>query len=231
MCGRYASFTRLDEQPGLFDLDVITESVAECPPRWNVAPTTDVPVIVERFAKGLSREAHLAHWGLVPPWARDTSFAPKMINARSETVAEKRSFAPSLRKRRCLVPADGYYEWKRVGKAKQPYYISRTDGQPLAFAGLYAWWRDTDGWMLSTTIITKAAIHLAKIHDRVPVVIDRESFSDWLDPQSEDVDAVVELLARPNPDLRAIPVSADVGNVRVNRPSNIEEIPADQVIG
>lgn len=231
MCGRYATFTRLDEQPGLFELDVITEPVAERQPSWNVAPTTGVPVIVERYDEGLSREAHLAHWGLLPPWAKDKSFAAKMINARSETVAEKPSFAPSLKKRRCIVPADGYYEWKKVGGAKQPYYISRTDGAPLAFAGLYSWWRDTDGWLLSTTIITKAADQLADIHDRIPVILDQESFSGWLDPRSEDVDAALEILSRPNPALTAIPVSRDVGKVGINRPENIQQISADEVIG
>ena len=231
MCGRYATFTRLDEQPGLFDLDVITEPVRQRPPSWNVAPTTDVPVIVERFDEGLSREAHLAHWGLLPPWAKDRSFAAKMINARAESVAEKRSFAPSLKKRRCLVPADGYYEWKKVGGAKQPYYISRADGLPLAFAGLYSWWRDADGWLLSTTIITKAADQLADIHDRVPVVLNREDFAAWLDPRSESVDAALDILQHPSPTLSAIPVGKDVGRVSVDRPENIEEIPADQVIG
>lgn len=231
MCGRYATFTRLDEQPGLFDLDLVTEPVAERPPSWNVAPTTAVPIIVERYDEGLSREAHLAHWGLLPPWAKDKSFAPKMINARSETIAEKRSFAPSFKKRRCIVPADGYYEWKKVTAGKQPYYITRTDGQPLAFAGLYSWWRDADGWLLSTTIITKAADQLADIHDRIPAILERDAFSSWLDPNSEDVDAAMEILHRPNPPLTAIPVRKDVGKVGINEPENIEQIPADEVIG
>ena len=231
MCGRYATFTRLDEQPGLFDLDVITEDVAARPQNWNVAPTTGVPIIVERYDDGLSREAHQAHWGLLPPWAKDKSFSAKMINARSETVAEKKSFAPSLKKRRCIVPADGYYEWKKVGSAKQPYYISRTDGQPLAFAGLYSWWKDGDAWLLSTTIITKAAEQLADIHERVPVILDQEDFSDWLDPQEENPDAALEIISHPNPDLNAIPVRKDVGKVGVNSPENIVEIPAEDVIG
>lgn len=231
MCGRYATFTRLDEQPGLFDLDLITEPVLERPPNWNVAPTTGVPIIIERYDDGLSREAHLAHWGLLPPWAKDKSFASKMINARSETVAEKRSFAPSLKKRRCIVPADGYYEWKKVGSAKQPYFITRSDGQPLAFAGLYSWWKDDDGWLLSTTIVTKASDRLTDLHDRIPVILDQEDFSDWLDPEVEDVGRALEILDHPTPEMTAVPVSRDVGRVSVNGPENIVEIPAEEVIG
>ncbi|WP_182354513.1 SOS response-associated peptidase [Flaviflexus huanghaiensis] len=231
MCGRYATFTRLDEQPGLFDLDLITEPVLTRPPSWNVAPTTAVPVIVERYDGGLSREAHVAHWGLIPPWAKDRAIGSRMINARAETVAEKRSFAPSLKKRRCLVPADGYYEWKKVGSAKQPYFISRADGLPLAFAGLYSWWKDADGWLLSTTIITKEADQFSDIHDRIPVILDQADFSAWLDPRSEDVDEMLAILAHPTPDLSAIPVAKDVGRVSVDRPENIEKIPDDRVIG
>lgn len=231
MCGRYATFTRLDEQPGLFDLDFLTEGVLERPANYNVAPTTSVPIIVERYDEGLKREAHLAHWGLLPPWAKDKSFAAKMINARSETIAEKRSFAPSLKKRRCIVPADGYYEWKKVGSRKQPYYITRADGEPLAFAGLYSWWKDGEEWILSTTIITRAAEQLADIHERVPSILDQEDFSDWLDPQAEDPDRALEILSHPNPKLKAIPVRHDIGKVGVNTPENIVEIPADEVIG
>lgn len=231
MCGRYATFTRLDEQPGLFDLDFITEGVKERPVNYNVAPTTSVPIIVERYDDTLHREAHLAHWGLLPPWAKDRSFSAKMINARSETLAEKRSFAPSLKKRRCIVPADGYYEWKKVGSQKQPYYITRKDGQPLAFAGLYSWWKDGDEWILSTTIITEAAVQLADIHERVPSILDQEDFSDWLDPHQENPDAALEILSHPNPELVAIPVRHDIGKVGVNTPDNIVEIPASEVIG
>lgn len=228
MCGRYATFTRLDEQPGLFDLDLITDAVAERPANWNVAPTTGVPIIVQRPDK--TREAHLAHWGLVPPWSKDTSFSVKMINARAETIAEKRSFAPSLKKRRCLVPADGYYEWKRDGERKQPYFISRRDGLPLAFAGLYAWWKDGDEWLLSTTIVTRAADQLADIHDRIPVILNRHDFAPWLDPCAEDVDSALEILSHPNPALAARPVAPDVGRVGVNGPENIVEIPPDRVV-
>lgn len=226
MCGRYASFTRLDERPGLFDLDVVSPDVSEKRESYNVAPTTDVPIIIERVTddNNVSREAHLAHWGLVPIWAKDTSIGARMINARIETVAEKKSFAPSLAKKRCIVPADGYFEWKKTPDGKQPFYIQRDDHELLAFAGLYSWWKSEDGWLLSTTIMTRQASQLSDIHDREPVILDHHQFSAWLDPAMTDPFTALEVLQPPNPRLRATEVSRLVGSVRNNDPSLIQPL-------
>lgn len=227
MCGRYATFTRLDDVAALFSLDVISPEVAERGRSWNVAPTTSVPIIVEKYDDDdhLVRAAHLAKWGLIPPWAKDPSIGARMINARSETVAEKKSFAPSLAKRRCVVVADGYYEWLTSPDGKQPYYISRPDGQPLAFAGLYSWWKDGEEWVLSTTIITQDANpELAFIHDRTPHVLEVADLAEWLDPRATDPVAALDVLARPNPELQAWAVRREVGRVGVNEPANVEPV-------
>ncbi|MDO5722935.1 MAG: SOS response-associated peptidase [Flaviflexus sp.] len=215
MCGRYASFTPLEVGEPLFELDVVTEEVKQRRPSWNVAPTTMVPIIVQPEA----REAHLARWGLIPPWAKDPQVGAKMINARAETVAEKRSFAPSLKSRRCLVVADGYYEWEDKGK---PHYIYRADGQRIGFAGLYTWWRPApDSWQLSTTIITRAADQLAELHHREPVILNPGDFSGWLDPSSGTDDAL-SILNSPAPSLEHYLVNPQVGRVGVDSEANIE---------
>lgn len=214
MCGRYASFTPLEVGDPLFELDVVTEEVSNRRPSWNVAPTTMVPIIVQPD----KREAHLARWGLIPPWAKDPSIGAKMINARAETVAEKRSYAPSLKTRRCLVVADGYYEWEAKGK---PHYIYRADGELIGFAGLYTWWRPTpDSWQLSTTIITRAAGQLADLHHREPVILDHEDFASWLDP-AHGTDTALSILDSPAPKLDHHRVSAQVGKVGVDTKENI----------
>lgn len=232
MCGRYASFTRLDEGPGLFDLDVVTDEVRGLSPSWNVAPTTTIPVIVER-ADPHSREAHAATWGLIPIWAKDPSIGSKMFNARSETLAEKKSFAPSLKNKRAIIPADGYFEWMATDEGKQPHYVTRADGLPLAFAGLYSWWKNGADWVLSATIITEEARQLAQLHHRAPVILDRERFAPWLDPGLTDPLEALALLDQEPPELRAVPVTTSVGKVGVNTPANIEPIgpplePADR---
>lgn len=184
------------------------------------------------------REMHLARWGLVPGWAKDLSVGARMFNARSDSLATKRSFAPSLAKRRCLVVADGYYEWLKEdvpGQSKPrrtPFYIHRTDGEPLAFAGLYAWWPDPakekgdpDRWVLSTTIVTtNARGGLEKIHDREPVVLGEAEVATWLSPAVTGADEALAALAEPSPALSWYEVSARVGSVRNNDPSLIEPV-------
>jgi putative SOS response-associated peptidase YedK len=173
-------------------------------------------------------------WGLVPFWAKDVKIGSRMINARAETVAEKPAFRRAFAKRRCLVPADGYYEWQQMpGAAKQPIYISRTDGRSLAFAGLYELWRDPsvssddqDAWLWTTTIITTSAPdELGMIHDRMPMIIDPGSWADWLDPANSDVADLKALLTPAMvSDLTTWPVSTAVNSVRNNGPELIEPV-------
>ncbi len=252
MCGRYASFSALRDIQLTFDLDALGPECEVLTPSWNVAPTQDVGIVVERILNGhdavdgtqiagaptkepdssaqgsgsVTRELHVARWGLVPPWSKDPSKGPQMINARIETLAEKRTFAPSLATRRCIVPADGYFEWQATAGGKIPHYIHSADGVPLAFAGLYGWWKKPDGsWLLSTTIVTRAAEgELAAIHDRTPVVLTPNEFSEWLDPHQQDKYAARQLIDRPNQLLQADVVGKAVGNIRNNSPENIQPV-------
>lgn len=184
------------------------------------------------------REMHLARWGLVPGWAKDLSIGSRMFNARSDSLATKRSFAPSLANRRCLVVADGYYEWLKEevpGQSKPrrtPFYIHRTDGAPLAFAGLYAWWPDPtkekgdpDRWVLSATIVTADARGgLEQIHHREPVVLGEDEADAWLTPGLTGADEALAVLEQPSPALSWYEVSARVGSVRNNDASLIEPV-------
>jgi putative SOS response-associated peptidase YedK len=190
-------------------------------------------------AGGVARELRVMRWGLVPFWAKDIKIGSRMINARAETVAEKPAFRRAFAKRRCLLPADGYYEWmQQPGGPKQPIYISRTDGQSLAFAGLYELWRDPavprddeQAWLWTTTIITTSAPdELGMIHDRMPMIIDPASWTDWLNPGNRDV-ADLQALLTPAmvSDLTTWPVSTEVNSVRHNGPELIEPVDGGHV--
>lgn len=242
MCGRYALAAdpaRLVEE---FEVDEAT--VQDLPPDYNVAPTRPVYVVVDRpedvaleeLGDGLyarpeqaGREVHasprdhrtlmVARWGLVPPWAKDVSGASRLINARSETVDEKPSFRQAFARRRCLIPATGYYEWSVVDRPgerplKQPYYIRRADESTLAFAGIYEWWRDADGpWLLTCALITTdASDEVAYIHSRMPMTVEREDWDTWLDPRAGAGEARPLLL--PVHGLASWPVSTAVNAVR-----------------
>jgi putative SOS response-associated peptidase YedK len=255
MCGRYASTRKRVELLEEFNVqrDAATE---ELRPDYNVAPTKPVYAVLERSgarepearpqsaASGgagdgaadgpADRELRVVRWGLVPFWAKDPKIGSRMINARAETVDEKPAFRRAFARRRCLLPADGYYEWQaQAGAAKQPVYISRTDGSSLAFAGLYELWRDPavakedpDSWLWTTTIITTSAPdEIGVIHDRMPMIIDRERWGDWLDPAVSDVADVRALLVPAAVSgLRTYPVSAQVNSVRNNGPQLIEPL-------
>ena len=216
MCGRYASVRKRIELLEEFSVqrDTVSEPLA---PDYNVAPTKPVYAVLTRTAardddddpasaqagpgqdgdgRTPERQLRVLRWGLVPFWAKDVKIGSRMINARAETLSEKPAFRRAFAKRRCLLPADGYYEWqKEPGGAKQPIYISRSDGRPLAFAGLYELWRDgavppddRDAWLWTTTIITTSAPdELGMIHDRMPMIIEPERWSDWLDPGNSEV--------------------------------------------
>ena len=183
---------------------------------------------------GVERELRVVRWGLVPFWAKDVKIGSRMINARAETVAEKPAFRRAFAKRRCLLPADGYYEWQSLADApKQPMYITRTDGRSLAFAGLYELWRDPtverddpDAWLWTATVITTSAPdELGMIHDRMPMIIDPGSWADWLDPANNEVADLRALLAPAAASgLTTFPVSTEVNSVRNNGPELIQPI-------
>jgi putative SOS response-associated peptidase YedK len=191
MCGRYSFTLPPEAMRGLFDLDC---PLPNMPARYNIAPTQTAPVIF--LGTGGKREVAMMRWGLIPHWAKDASFGNKTINARAETVREKPSFRTAFRTRRCLVPADGFYEWIEEADGRQPYRIVPEAGGLIAFAGLWETWQSPDGPIRSYTIIvTNANARLGKLHDRMPVILDPKSFTPWLNGTP---DAAAALL-RPAP--------------------------------
>jgi putative SOS response-associated peptidase YedK len=230
MCGRYAAATTAADWVEEFEVTDAPERVLA--PDYNVAPTKEMYLIAAGEDDGeAARRMEIARWGLIPSWAKEASIATKMTNARVETVSEKPSFRSAFAKRRCLIPADGYYEWYRPEKgAKQPFYIHRTDGRSLAMAGLYEWWRDpsnseAEPRLTCTVITTAATAELAVIHDRMPVMIDESDWAEWLDPSVPGKELPLPMLEGGfRLVLVAEPVSVAVGNVRNNGPSLITPI-------
>ena len=209
MCGRY----ELHTQPAALALAFGVPFPPQMRPRYNIAPMQDVPVI-RRNAAG-ERELVEVRWGLVPRWAKDPSIGNRMINARAETLADKPSFSTALKKHRCLLPADGFYEWKQTSSgSKQPFHIRMKDGEPFALAGLLERWLSPAGEMLDTcTIITtRSNTLLAPLHDRMPVIVAPVSFDRWLDVANEDT---ADLFAPfPADAMSYHPVSVRVNSVR-----------------
>jgi len=215
MCGRFAFYSPSEAVAALFGVP----RSAEVKPRYNIAPTQFIAAI--RKDENQSNELTMLRWGLVPFWAKDPSIGNRMINARSETVAEKPSFRNAYRKRRCLILADGFYEWHREGDAKVPYFISLADGGPFAFAGLWEQWnsKDSDESLQTTTIVTTAANDfLAQVHHRMPVVLEPANAGRWLDGDMELLDEVTT----DGPSFRAWPVKRVVNNARNESPELIE---------
>ncbi len=244
MCGRYASSRSPEDIVEEFEvLDPRLERAVA--PSWNVAPTDEVYAVMERAAKDGPepvRQLRVLRWGLVPSWAKDEKIGSRMINARVETVAEKPAFRKAFAVRRCILPADGYYEWyeteQRTGRGKarkQLFFITPRDGSTLAMAGLYETWRDPskpedapDRFRWTCTVITtEASDELGRIHDRMPLVVERERWSAWLD-SATPTDRLRELL-RPaqQTGLTAYPVSTAVGNVANNGPELVVPLPLD----
>ncbi len=232
MCGRYAT-TRTGDQLALDFLATLGEHFIERAPDYNMAPTKQAAIIVQRSDEsgGLRREVVTAHWGLIPSWSRDEKIASRLINARSETVGEKPSFRSAFAKRRAIVPVDGYYEWHQSklsggAKAKQPFYLSRPGG--LNLAGLYEWWRQPDDeWRLTFSILTTSAEGDAGIiHDRAPLHVPVDLYDDWLAPEPEP--ELLQALVPATPGLvEAWPVSDRVNAVRNNGPELIEPLPLE----
>lgn len=232
----------IDDLEAEFDA-IAAGTVAELMPSYNVAPTDRVPVVLERTDEppGRTRQLHAARWGLIPSWAKDPGAAATMINARIETVAGKPAFRGPVARRRCVLPARGYYEWQRgSGRTKRPYFIHPPDGL-LAMAGVFEWWRDpsapADGperWVLSASVLTTTPVPgLAHIHDRMPVLLTAGDVPDWLDRRNEDTGALLDLAraaaARVGATLTARPVGPEVGNVRNDHPGLVDEAAPDQL--
>ena len=210
MCGRYVFLSPLEAVQQMFNFDQMTN----LGPNYNVAPTHEMP-IVRRKKDSADRELAIARWGLIPHWAKDTKIAYSTINARSETAASKPAFRDAFKRRRCLVLADGFYEWKRNGKEEKPHLIRLKDGGPFAFAGLWSTWRPPKGETIEsyTIMTTEPNNFMAEIHDRMPVILGKDSHEEWL-----DLDADPGEVLNPCPDewLEAYPVDKRVGNVRNN---------------
>jgi putative SOS response-associated peptidase YedK len=222
MCGRYSITTPAEAMRRLFGF---ASPLPNWPARYNVAPTQSVPIVrLARAAAGASseRELVLARWGLVPPWAKDMKIGARLINARGEGIAKTPSFRAAFRARRCLVPADGFYEWQKTPHGKQPYRIGLKGGSPpalplFAFAGLWERWEmAADGVPIeSCTIVTTDANALLRpIHERMPVILAPEAYATWLDPAAPAEDALELLRAYPADEMVAYPVSPRVNNVR-----------------
>lgn len=266
MCGRYASSRRPDDLAEEFEIDraMLSETVTEpLAPDYNVAPTKEVYAVVERPSSTSGadsaarrtaeasgepggdatgqRQLRVLRWGLVPFWAKDPAIGNRMVNARMETVGEKPAFRQAFAKRRCLIPADGYYEWyptdqkTKAGKPlKQPFFIRPKDGSVLAMAGLYEIWRDPTRrdddpqrfrWTC-TVLTTSAEDDLGRIHDRMPLLVEPERYAAWLDPTRNDPDGLRDLLVPAAPGrLEAYPVSTEVNSVRNNGPGLVEPVP------
>jgi len=203
----------------LFDF----EAPAEMPPRYNIAPTQPVAAIRLEAATE-TREYAALRWGLVPSWATDLKIGSRLINARAETVASKPAFRAAFAKRRCLIPADGFYEWRPQGKEKQPYLIQMGDGQPFVFAGLWERWQGENLPPLETcTILTTTANELMKpLHERMPVILSPANCQRWLDPKTSKADAEALLRPWPAENLTAVPVGKWVNNPRNDDPQCLE---------
>ena len=232
MCGRFVSTASPERIASYFGAEVATESLGE---DYNVAPTRDIYAVVTG-ADGVTR-VQAFHWGLIPSWAKDRKIGNRMINARSETLAEKPAFRGLFKKKRCIIPMDGFYEWKPGAEdgplnakgrpIKQPLFISRLDGEPLAVAGLWTAWKDpTDPEsrsLHSATVITTSANKLLEpVHDRMPALLPESHWEEWLDPGNDDVSSLGDFFA-PSDDglLTMYEVSTDVNSVRHNGPDLI----------
>lgn len=212
MCSRFTLARQASELGSLFGVQV----QHELPPRYNIAPMQ--PVIAVRLRPGAShREVALLQWGLVPSWAKDPAMGSRMVNARSETVAEKPAFRAAFRFRRCLILADGFYEWQGIPGKKQPYHIRMRDGSPFAFAGLWETWEGVEGYLETCTILTTEANDVVRpLHNRMPVILPPADYALWLDTTLHDRQMLQSLL-RPYPpeEMVAVPVG-----LRVNNPAN-----------
>lgn len=226
MCGRYVMTSPIEAMQQMFGF----EERPNLPPRFNVAPSQEVP-IVRRRKDGTGRELALVRWGLIPYWAKDSSIGYKLINARAESLASKSAFREAFRKRRCLIPSNGFYEWEKQGNSRQPWLIRPKGGGLMAFAGLWEVWRDpASGQRVhSCTVVTGEPNALAaRWHDRMPVILAPEDYERWLDPAAD-----IEALLGPCPEawLEAYPVSPRVSRPENDDPELIEPLALESATG
>lgn len=216
MCGRFTQQRPTSELAEIFDA---VDLAADAGGHYNVAPTDEASVVVQRDDR---RAIVRYRWGLIPHWADDAKIASRTINARAETVGSMPAFRDALRRRRCLVPVDSFYEWRREGTRRQPYRIARADGFPLVLAGLWAGWRDPSADEVRRTftiVTTRATPQVEELHDRMPVVLPREAWARWLDAASPDLGELQGLLVpRDDVALEIYPVVPLVNSVRNNGP-------------
>lgn len=240
MCGRFVVAGAASDLVEMFDIDRTADDMP--PPSFNVAPTDRVPVVLDTIPKGADpddpplRRLEAARWGLVPPWAKDLKVGVTAFNARIESARDKPHFSNAVKKRRAIVPATGYYEWKTVDDVKTPHFIHLPGAELFIFAGLYEWWRNPaaaddapDKWLLSTSILTRDATgELAAIHDRMPVFLSPELLDEWLDPHTEgDEDLLAEISHGGVEMAERVEfhvVDRAVGNVRNNSPALMEPV-------
>lgn len=240
MCGRFVSTNEPDQVAAFFGAEIATDALGA---NHNVAPTQDVYGVTANAAG--ERRVTAFHWGLIPSWAKDRKIASKMINARSETLANKPTFKELARKKRVIIPMDGFYEWmpgssdgQLTGKGtpiKQPMYIHRNDNRPLAVAGLWTSWKDPEApagavaagenWLHSALIVTTASNDTMKpVHDRMPVTVPPERWAEWLDPANDDLEALTSLFTSASTPWVAHKVSTEVNRVTNNNPGLIKPI-------
>lgn len=221
MCGR---FTLIKIEKLISEIFQVS-SVPSLSPRYNIAPTQSIATVLQN-SETEERECKMMHWGLIPSWSKDTKIGAKMINARAETVAEKPSFRAAFKRRRCLIVADGFYEWKTQDGKKQPFYFQLADGKPFGFAGLWERWEKEDEEAIeSCTIITTNANDLMQpIHDRMPVILDSQDYDHWLDPEVQKPESLQSLL-QPyrSQEMTSYPVSTKVNNARTDSPECVKQ--------
>ena len=216
MCGRFAIYSSLGELKKVFGIDAVT---CEMEASYNIAPGNEVYAIVRQKDNRLGK----LHWGLVPPWAKDLSGASRLINARAETLQERPSFRRAFQERRCLIPADGFYEWKE----RQPWYCTSATGSPCGFAGLWETWKGSDDsvYHSCTIVTTQASDSMQEIHDRMPVILKPEAMQEWLDPATTDYENLNMILKHGRiTGIRAYPVAKFVDSPRNNDPRCIQPV-------
>jgi len=227
MCGRFVQNFTIETLQDNFNIQT---AEAEIPPNFNVAPTQEIFTIIKHDNENILERLH---WGLVPFWAKDVSIGSRMINARAETVSSKPSFRNAFKKRRCLIPASGFYEWKGEKGNKQPYYITISSVEPFAFAGLWESWTDKDDesvYKSCTIITTDASDNIRELHNRMPVILDQKVYEKWLDVEMQDPQELENILRKDIVhDMKFYSVSTLVNSVKNNDPECIKPLDESQV--
>ncbi|CAD5984636.1 Putative SOS response-associated peptidase yoqW [Planktothrix tepida] len=224
MCGRFSLVCSKTAIAQTFNVSSVPDFI----PQYNIAPAQTIATIRQDLEQQ-ERQFQLMHWGLIPHWAKDEKIGYKLINARVETVTEKPAFRQAIRSQRCLILADGFYEWQHQGKTKQPYYFQLENHQPFGFAGLWERWNNPNGEEnVSCTILTQAANETVRlVHERMPIILSPTVYSQWLDPTLKDSETILSLVQH-NPNLRVYPVSSKVNRATYNQPDCI--LPLDEAV-